>query len=400
MKHDVAAVLVNFNSGRLCRSAVASLQAQEFTGRDGKRGSLQIIVVDNASPIDQHAELEPLKALGCTVIYHDQNAGYGAGMNLGMRFVDAEFVLIANPDILVLDGALAALVGALREDDTLGAVGPRGYLDPDLFICLPPNDLPSLALHAAESLGRRHGYFARTASHARSRRFRDAWLASRPRRMDMISGFAMLLRSELARRLGPFDPRFPFYFEDADLCRRVRRAGLGLALVPAARMIHFFDQSARSVRQSVTERYHLSRAFYYRKHYGPLGSRLFRALEKYAGGGRPGSEGWRFVAIDELGEHADVPLIDVPASPSGADAEWLMEIATDPAFLFCGGHPGRGPQVVIAPRAWNALEATRWYVRVIDPRTLAIRRAVTFTKTRPATGPVSFDEFRAIGASR
>jgi N-acetylglucosaminyl-diphospho-decaprenol L-rhamnosyltransferase len=385
--YDVGVVIVNFNSGRLTASAVRSLRAQSFPGRDGSPGSLQIVVVDNRSPVDQHAELDPLRELGVDVIYHDRNDGYGPGMNLGMKSIDAEFVLLSNPDVLVLDGALAAFVDVLRSDPRIGAVGPRGYLDPDRFILLPQNDLPTLSLHVAESLGRVHPSVAKRASFQRSRRFLHAWLAREPFDCRMISGFAMMLRADLARRLGPFDEEFPFYFEDADLCRRVRAAGARVVLAPAARMIHFFDQSARTLREEVQRRYHVSRGRYYRKHYGKLGAWAFDRLEAYAAKHGPRGQGWRFLEPVDLGPRTEPLAIDLPAHATS----WVMELATDPAFLFCGGHVGTGTRLEFPQRAWNALEATTWFVRVLDVATLAPLAYVTFAKSVHSTGPIAFE---------
>ncbi|MBI4881591.1 MAG: glycosyltransferase family 2 protein [Planctomycetes bacterium] len=391
---DVGCVLVNFNSGALCVSAVKSLLAQRFAGREGAQGTLQIVVVDNASPEDQHALLEPLAALGVEVIFHDVNLGYGGGINLGAARLDAEYLLLANPDILVLPGALDALVRRLAADARVGAAGPRGFLDAERFILLPPNDLPTLALHAVESLGRVHCGVARRTARRRSRRFFAAWRARQALDKAMVSGFAMLVRAQLARQLGPFDPGFPFYFEDADLCRRIRRAGYRLVLEPRAEMIHFFDQSARSVRAEVLEKYAVSRAYYYRKHYGAAGFRLYRAFDGYAARRGPAAEGWRFCAVEDLGDAAEPPLLAVP----GGAREHVVEIATDPAFLFCGGHLGAGASVTLPRAAWDALEATRWYVRVLDARDLTILRCVTFQKTRPRAAPPTFEEFQALAA--
>ena len=392
--NDVGVVLVNFNSGWLTASAVASLRAQEFEGRRGGPGRLQIVVVDNQSPTDQRDALEPLKELGVDVVYRDVNDGYGRGMNLGLQRIDAEFCLLANPDILVLDGALDALITLLRRDDSIGAAGPRGYLDADRFILLPPNDLPTLSLHVEESLGRVHRGVARRAAARRTRRYLEAWRADRPLDMRMISGFAMFLRTAFARQLGPFDPSFPFYFEDADLCRRVRAAGKRLVVHPSAEMIHFFDQSARSVREEVMKKYDVSRAYYYRKHYGDGGSLLFDRLNDYASRRAAAGEGWRFSAVDELPPQADPVTVDL-----GEERDYLMEIATDPAFLFCGGHLGRGASLTFPPRAWGALEATRWYVRLLDPVDRRILRYVTFEKSTSSTGPVSYHDFLAGAAS-
>ncbi len=396
--HDVGVVLVNYNSGWLAASAVRSLRAQEFEGRDGGQGSLQIVVVDNASPTDQHAELDSLRELGVDVVYGKDNIGYGRGMNLGMNRIDAEFVLLANPDILVLEGALDALTKLLRCDPRIGVAGPRGYLDAGKFILLPPNDLPSLGLHVRESLGRVHPSIAKASAHDRSTRFLAAWTAPSAIDMAMISGFAMFFRAAVARRLGPFDPHFPFYFEDADLCRRVKRAGFRVVLEPRAEMVHFFDQSAKSARVEVMKKYDISRAYYYEKHWGGLGAKLFSLANTYASKRAAKSQGWRFAEVTDLGRIDSPP--DIPATPWQSERDYVMEIATDPAFLFCGGHLGRGTSATIGATGWSMLEATRWYVRLLDPKTLEILAYVTFEKASHSLGPVPFERYLELRGSR
>lgn len=401
--HDLACVIVNYNSGVLCASAVRSLQAQRIPGRDGGEGTMQIVIVDNDSPDDQRAFLDPLRSAGdgsaddprCEVIYHDRNEGYGRGMNLGMQSVHADCVLLMNPDVLALPGSLAAMVDRLRSDPSVGAVGPRGYLDAERFVMLPPNDLPTLSLHGWESLGRVYRRVARFASKRRTRRFLRAWRAPAALDVAMISGFAMALRTDVARELGPFDPEFPFYFEDADLCRRVRAAGYRLLLDPAAEMIHFFDQSARQFREAVLRKYESSRTYYYQKHYGQTGLRAFDALCGFAAKRAEARMGWRFHEPEDLGLCGEDPL-RLKLRKRG---EWLMELATDPAFLFCGGHIGEGDEVVFPARTWAFLEAIRWYVRVLDPVDLTPLRYVTFQKSTPSCGPVSFEELSPSEAS-
>jgi len=381
--HEVAAVLVNYNSGDLCVEAVKSLRAQKLDG------SLQIIVIDNASPIDQRAPLAPLDDLDVDVVFHEQNLGYGGGMNLGMERVDARHVLLSNPDVLLLDGALAAMIARLDAEPDIGVVGPRGFLEPGLFVMLPPNDLPTLRLHVQESLGRGDREIARRASLERTRRFLRTWEANDAHDMQMVSGFGFCMRTDRARALGPFDPEFPFYFEDSDLCRRVRNSGARVVLEPAARMIHFFDRSARTAREEVLRKYDVSRARYYGKHYGPAGVRLLDRMNAWVAE-QEVADGWKFFEPDELGAVAEPIEFDVPGG--GAERPWVAEIATDPSFLFCGGHLGDGGAFRFAPTGWNALVPTRWYVRVLARDDLTCLRYVTFEKTTPDAYPASYEE--------
>ena len=390
---DVAALLLNYNSGALCASAIHSLLDQRFATEDGGPGSLQLVVVDNASPEDQHEHLDPLRDLGVELVYHDRNDGYSGGMNLGMSRVGAKHVLIANPDVLLLPDALERMLALLRSDSSVGMVGPRGFLDPGRFLLLPPNDLPTLSLHIQSSLGRVYQRIARKVAHDRSRRFLKGWLAEEPFEIDMIAGFGMFLPTDLALELGPFDERYPFYFEDADLCRRLRRRGLRIMIEPRAHMVHYYDQSARSVREEVSRKYEISQSYYYRKHYGRLGSWLFRRFGEYAAARASRAEGWGFSKFDDLGA-ADQPVcIELPE-----ERDFVLEITSDPAFLFCGGHRATAAEVTIGRSAWAMLDRGRWFVRLLDTHDLTIIRAVTFEKTTPADGPTSWADVCAGAA--
>ncbi|MFO0980731.1 MAG: hypothetical protein U1E76_03110 [Planctomycetota bacterium] len=74
--------------------------------------------------------------------------------------------------------------------------------------------------------------------------------------------------------MGPFDEDYPFYFEDSDLSRRIRRAGKRCVLLPAAEMVHFYNKSAGQVYEQAMEKHGRSQRVYYRKHYGERGEQL------------------------------------------------------------------------------------------------------------------------------
>jgi GT2 family glycosyltransferase len=66
---------------------------------------------------------------------------------------------------------------------------------------------------------------------------------------DWIAGMFMLFRSELFREVGGFDERYFLYYEDVDLCFRLRQHGYEVILVPDARAVHFAQrQSHRNLR--------------------------------------------------------------------------------------------------------------------------------------------------------
>src|SRR5262249_21316876 len=90
---DVSAIVGNYNTGAYLTPLVAGLRRETITRRDGRRGSLEIVVVDNASPSDQSAWLDPLERDGVKVVRAQENLGYAGGNNLGVRHATGDKIL-------------------------------------------------------------------------------------------------------------------------------------------------------------------------------------------------------------------------------------------------------------------------------------------------------------------
>ncbi|HZM00565.1 MAG TPA: hypothetical protein VFD43_09975, partial [Planctomycetota bacterium] len=199
-----------------------------------------------------------------------------------------------------------------------------------------------------------------------------AWTATGPLPRSQISGFCCLMPAPLARELGPFDPRFPFYFEDADLCHRVHGKGFTTDLVPRAQMVHFFNRSAGQAQAAAMSRYHVSRRWFFRKRYGPLGGMLYDALARIDDG-RGG--GHLFAPVDDLGVCERVPSIEVPGH-----GPYLAEISADQGFMFAAGRLDISRRFELPQAVWDGLVPAPYFVRFLDRRSLQILRTVKLTK--------------------
>ena len=92
----IAIIILNYNSSADCRKCIGYLKTQQDV-------KLEIIVVDNCSHEDERKAVETLcKEQGCTFIANNENRGYNAGNNVGLRYAAEkgyEYALIANPDM-------------------------------------------------------------------------------------------------------------------------------------------------------------------------------------------------------------------------------------------------------------------------------------------------------------
>ena len=223
---------MNHEAGEALAACVASLRAE---------GVSEVTVVDNAS---SDGSVAALRAADETVhvVETGTNLGYGAGANRGIDFSGCELVLVSNPDVAVHRGALDALVAVLEADPALAIVGPR-ILEPDGTRYPSARRFPSL-LDAAG-----HAVFADLVpTNPFTRRYHGGDLdADGATEVDWVSGACFLARRRALEELHGFDESYFMYAEDVDLCWRARRAGWGVAYVPAASVTHL--QGISTARQ-------------------------------------------------------------------------------------------------------------------------------------------------------
>jgi N-acetylglucosaminyl-diphospho-decaprenol L-rhamnosyltransferase len=196
-------------------------------------------------------------------------------VNQGIAATRAPYVLILNPDCRLAPGALARLLDGLERDIRTAIVAPR-VLNPD----------GSFQGNARGDPDMMTGVFGRTS--ALRRLFPGLAVARRnvvddggtdTVTVDWVSGACMLARREALDIVGGFDERYFLYWEDADLCRRLRTAGYAIRHVRGAEAVHDSGHSSRHVRGLADRAFHESAYLYYATHVAPS-SPVKRAVAK------------------------------------------------------------------------------------------------------------------------
>ena len=258
---EVTAIVVNFNAGDELRAALESVTS-ELSGR-----AWEGVVVDNASQDGSDAIAREF-APAVTLVANAANVGFGRGVNQALARARAPFVLIMNPDCRLQSGALAALEDELRRRPRCAVVGPR-ILDPDGSVQGSARGDPDMLT----------GFFGRSAALRRLL----PWLAVSRRNVvdatvtaggpsvvvDWLSGACVLAKREALAQVGGFDERYFLYWEDADLCRRLRARGHHVRYVPSARAVHRVGHSSRTARGPSVRAFHESAYLYYATHVAP-----------------------------------------------------------------------------------------------------------------------------------
>jgi GT2 family glycosyltransferase len=296
-----------------------------------------------------------------------------------------------GPQWVLLPGALAALVSA-AEQPGVGAVGPLASVDPQGLVLLPCNVEPSPGELLRTFLVHTSPVYARAGARVRLARNRAWWGSGAALDAELLSGACLLLPRAVCRRLGElFDPGFPLYFEDTDLCRRLRQLGLRLRHEPRARIVHHWARSTGVAFSDETQRrYAVGLERYSRKWYGGLGASastsLTRVLRRLAP--RP------IHAFEDLGRLARPFALHIPQPEP-----WVIELALAPSFLLTAGVLGDGARWSLPQRAWEWLFAGRYWLRATHRASGALLGAWTFEKTTPARAePLREDEVLAAEA--
>jgi len=222
-----SAIVVTYNSGESIAPCLEALTREDC----------EIVVVDNASADDTVRQVEEFAAWHpVRFIANEHNLGFGAAINLGAHEAAGDVLLILNPDAIAEPGAVAAILncilttqaaavgGALLENDGQPA---RGFafrriagLAPLMFEALLLNQL-----WPGNPVNRRY-------------RCLDADY-SKQQEIEQPAGACLAITHTMWDKLGGFDEQFfPVWFEDVDLCRRLRDAGSRISYCPQARFRH------------------------------------------------------------------------------------------------------------------------------------------------------------------
>jgi N-acetylglucosaminyl-diphospho-decaprenol L-rhamnosyltransferase len=182
------------------------------------------------------------------VVSPSEIQGYGANLNLGVRSLSErfDFVLLSNDDVEFADDALDQLISRLKNDARLGIVGPA-FRDSDgqpNRVSDPfPTALSIVLSVALLPLGPAWGYLSKRAgSHVYPNTAKS--LVSD----GFIIGAAMVVRASAYESIGGFDEDFFLYFEEADLCYRLRAAGWKIGWVSDASVLHLGGSSTPDAR--------------------------------------------------------------------------------------------------------------------------------------------------------
>ncbi|MFP5361143.1 MAG: glycosyltransferase [Thermoleophilia bacterium] len=237
---DVSVLIVTYDHGDEIGACLDAALAQAADGL-----AVEVLVADNASRDDTAAQVAARAADGVRLLRMGSNRGFAAAVNAGFAAAGAEHVLLLNPDCVMDAGCARALHEHLAARPQV-AIAAALLHDPDGTPQRHARRDVGLAgvLWAYTTVGRRIDAL-RGGRAAAARRYEDVWAQGPPR--EPFAVFCPAAACVMARRRdlepAPLDERFPLFFNDGDLCRRLTDAGRGIEIVPAATAAHGYGTS-------------------------------------------------------------------------------------------------------------------------------------------------------------
>ena len=267
---SVSVSIVSFNTRDLLRECLRSLEER----RD--EADLEVIVVDNGST-DGSAEMVRDEFPRVRLIEAGENLGYGRANNRALQEARGEFFWVLNSDTTVEPGTIGRMAEWMRAHADCGAVGARLVLpdgstqascagDPGLWAMF----MEQMYLDKLLPTNRITGAYAMTY-----------WNYEERRAVPQVCGASLLVRREAWQQVGGFDPRFFMYFEDTDLCLRLREVGWAIWYLPEAPVRHHLGASSERdwrTRARMISSYNHSRLLFFGARRGRGVARALRAL--------------------------------------------------------------------------------------------------------------------------
>ena len=262
-KKELSIIVVNYNNYALTIKCINSVI------ENLNRLDYEIIVIDKNSPNDSFEQLEKIfgNNVNVNVVKNDKNIGFGGANNLGVEISNGKYVLLLNPDIIIIDDAIIKMLRYLKENNDTGLLSGK-LLNDDysiqyscrrilpfgkFLICRTPLS-KIVSKKSKEKIN--SFYLMKDFNH------------NQIKEVEWVMGACMLMSKKFFIELGGFSKEYFMYFEDVDLCYKVRANNKKVIYLPEAEMIHLHrKESTKKVSKMTIIHLESMLKFYYKYYF-------------------------------------------------------------------------------------------------------------------------------------
>lgn len=250
-------IIVNYNAGHYLENCLRSVYAET------NQITFDVWVVDNNSK-DESVSMIRRNFPLVNLIENKANIGFAGANNEALSKCTGDYVLLLNPDTLILDNAIEKTVGFLDENPQTGIAG-----------CKVLNEDGTLQLACRRSIPTPGVAFFRLAG--LSRLFPNSKMMAeynltylnpdKPHEVDAVSGAFLMIRRRVIDKIGTLDERFFMYGEELDWCLRTKKAEWKVMYYPDAGVIHYKGECSKSNSRKAAFEFHRSMYLFHKKHF-------------------------------------------------------------------------------------------------------------------------------------
>ncbi len=264
---DVTVVVVSLNTRELLAACLRSVN--ESIG-----ARFEVFVVDNGSS-DGSPEMVEREFPAVRLIRNASNRGFAAANNVAIPMAAGRFVLLLNPDTVILPELLRDMVGFMDGHERTGICGPK-VLFPDGRFQSCGYRFPTLLGEIRQSKNIDKVLRRIVGSET------PVEVKAGPFEVDWVDGCCLFIRRDVINQIGSLDEQYFLYAEELDWCFRARKAGWAIHALPQLTMIHHQGQSSAQMSDFSLAHLVETRLRYYRKNHG-LGIAVATSLVYVAG---------------------------------------------------------------------------------------------------------------------
>ncbi len=254
---SLSIVIVNYNTEKLLKGCLESVYAS------ANGTPLDIWVVDNNSR-DNSVSMVKSQFPGVQVLENPSNVGFSKANNMVISRSRSEYILLLNPDTLVIGDAIERMLTFMNGHPEVGIAGCK-VLNRDgtlQLACRRSIPTPKAAFFRLTGLSL---LFPRSEVMARYNMTYKS--PDQTHEVDAVSGAFLMIRRKVVEEIGLLDERFFMYGEELDWCLRAKRAGWAVMYHPDAQIVHYKGESTKYNSRKASYEFYRAMYLFHKKHF-------------------------------------------------------------------------------------------------------------------------------------
>ena len=260
MNNLISIIIVNYNLEKEIEDCLDSL-FNNIISKNHLHIEFEIIIVDNNSPNKILSTLEEkYKNQNVRFVYSERNLGFGKGCNLGAKIANGDLLVFLNPDTILTEDIFTPIIKLFKTDNSIGIVAPKQQvLKP--FFDFSAGFFPNIFFEFLHLFGIGvffEGFLMFILTKLTNKKFFP---------VDWILGAAIFIKKDVFDQVDGFDKDYFMFFEEVDLCKRVKRKNFKVIYYHSLKLNHIGSVSGKKNYFLYTVRTYASKTIFIKKHY-------------------------------------------------------------------------------------------------------------------------------------